>query len=159
MTANLNWEDLLAFAPELILCAAIVFLLVLRLFNRFNWLHLGWIALLLTLAALGVAWDQWSGGDRDPRAYIGGQPRALDMFAGMLVYDNFTIFLRLFLLGFTALIIFLTLQTGIPDREDSADFYVLLLGATLGMCVMASSNHLMMVFVGIEMASLPSYAL
>src|SRR5205085_5622004 len=29
----------------------------------------------------------------------------------------------------------------------------------LGMCVMASSNHLMMVFIGIEMASLPSYAL
>jgi NADH-quinone oxidoreductase subunit N len=53
----------------------------------------------------------------------------------------------------------LSLQTGIPDREDSADFYVLLLGATLGMCIMASANHLMMVFIGIEMASLPSYAL
>ena len=41
MTANLDPQDLLAFAPELILCATIVFLLVLRLFNRFNWLHLG----------------------------------------------------------------------------------------------------------------------
>src|SRR5260370_39071410 len=27
------------------------------------------------------------------------------------------------------------------------------------MCLMASANHLMMVFIGIEMASLPSYAL
>ena len=72
---------------------------------------------------------------------------------------NFTIFLRLFLLGFTALIIWLTLLTGIPDREDSADFYCLLLGATLGMSLMASANHLLMVFIGVEMASLPSYAL
>ena len=55
--------------------------------------------------------------------------------------------------------IWLTLLTGIPDREDSADFYCLLLGATLGMCVMASANHLLMVFIGVEMASLPSYAL
>ena len=45
------------------------------------------------------------------------------MFGGLLVYDHFTVFLRLFLLGFTALIIWLTMLTGIPDREDSADFY------------------------------------
>src|SRR5437660_3100981 len=51
------------------------------------------------------------------------------------------------------------MTTGIPDREDSADFYVLLLGATLGMALMASSAHLLMVFIAIEMASLPSYAL
>jgi len=49
--------------------------------------------------------------------------------------------------------------TGIPDREDSSDFYCLLLGATLGMSIMASANHLLMVFIGVEMASLPSYAL
>jgi NADH-quinone oxidoreductase subunit N len=145
--------------PELTLCAIIVFLLLIRLFNRFNGVHAGWVALVLTLYTLFVAWNQWTGGDYDPRAHLASQPKAMEMFAGMLVYDNFTIFLRLFLLGFTALIIFLSLQTGIPDREDSADFYVLLLGATLGMCIMASANHLMMVFIGIEMASLPSYAL
>ncbi len=55
--------------------------------------------------------------------------------------------------------IWLTLLTGIPDRDDSADFYVLLLGATLGMMLMASANHLLMVFIAVEMASLPSYAL
>src|SRR5437588_4550108 len=77
----------------------------------------------------------------------------------MLVFDNFFLFLRLFLYGFAALMIWLSMLTGIPDREDSADFYVLLLGATVGMAMMASANHLMMVFIGIEMASLPSYAL
>src|SRR4029079_5209372 len=73
--------------------------------------------------------------------------------------DHFTVFLRCFLFGFAALIIWLSMLTGIPDREDSADFYCLLLGATLGMAIMAEANHLMMVFIGVEMASLPSYAL
>ena len=47
------------------------------------------------------------------------RPQLHDFFSGLLVYDNFTIFLRLFLFGFTALIIWLSLLTGIPDREDS----------------------------------------
>src|SRR5262249_33985951 len=78
---------------------------------------------------------------------------------GLLVYDHFTIFVRLFLYGFTGLTIWLTRLSGIPDREDSGDFYCLLLGAAVGMALMASANHLLMVYIGIEMASLPSYAL
>jgi NADH-quinone oxidoreductase subunit N len=153
---NISTQDLLAFAPELILCVGIVFMLVLRLFNHFNWVHLNWVALSMAVAAFVVALRQWNGdASVDPR----DGSKSLEMFSGLLIYDNFTIFLRLFLLGFTALILVLSLQTGIPDKEDSADFNVLLLGATLGMCIMASSNHLMMVFIGIEMASLPSYAL
>jgi NADH-quinone oxidoreductase subunit N len=85
--------------------------------------------------------------------------QAVDLFSGMLVYDNFMIFLRYVLFGFTGLVIWLSLLTGIPDRQDSADFYCLLLGATLGMSLMASANHLLMVYIAIEMASLPSYAL
>ena len=50
------------------------------------------------------------------------------------------------------LIIWLSLLTGIPDREDSADFYCLLLGRR-GHVVMASANHLLMVFIGVEMAA------
>src|SRR5262249_54221440 len=75
------------------------------------------------------------------------------------VYDHITVFVRCFLYLFTALNIWLSRLTRIPDREDSADFYVLLLGATLGMALMAASNHLLMVFMAVEMASLPSYAL
>src|SRR5439155_13230108 len=83
----------------------------------------------------------------------------LPIFTGLLTYDTFTIFLRLFLYSFTTLVIILCLLTGIPDREDSADFNCLLLGAVVGMSIMASANHLLMVYIGVEMASLPSYAL
>ncbi len=154
-------RDCLAFLPELILCGAIVVLLLLRLFSGLNRVHLGWVALALTCAALAVSYGQWAGGlDWLKRpADFDAQTHAQDLFTGLLVYDNLTIFLRMFLLAFTALIVWLSLLTGIPDREDSADFYCLLLGATLGMSLMASANHLLMVYIGVEMASLPSYAL
>src|SRR5207253_4584139 len=82
-----------------------------------------------------------------------------DAFTGMLVCDSYTLFVRLVLLAAAGLTIILTLLTGIPDREDSADFHVLLLGGTLGMMLMASANHLLMAYIAVEMASLPSYAL
>ena len=63
------------------------------------------------------------------------------------------------LLLFAVLFALFTRLSGIPDRDDGADFYTLVLGATLGMCLMASANHLLMVFLGVEMASVPSYAL
>ena len=34
-----------------------------------------------------------------------------------------------------------------------------MLGATLGMCLMVSANHALIVLLGIEMASVPSYVL
>jgi NADH-quinone oxidoreductase subunit N len=153
-------QDCRAFLPELILCGSIVLLLLLRLFRGLARFHLGGLALFLTVLALFFAWNQWNGkyGLPSPSDF-NAQTKARDLFTGLLVYDNLTIFLRMFLLGFAALLIWLSLLTGIPDREDSADFYCLLLGATLGMSIMASANHLLMVFIGIEMASLPSYAL
>jgi NADH-quinone oxidoreductase subunit N len=141
--------DVTHFLPELIVCGSIVLLLLLRLVRALDRTHLGGLALLLTVGALAVSWAQWD----DPTL------KNTYAFTGLLAYDDFTVFLRLFLLGFTALIIVLSLLTGIPDREDSADFYCLLLGATLGMMLMASANHLLMVYIAVEMASLPSYAL
>ena len=68
-------------------------------------------------------------------------------------------YLRGFLLLFAVLVLLLARLTGIPDAEDSADFCTLLLGGILGMMLMVSANHLLMVFLAVEMASLPSYAL
>lgn len=150
-------RDCAAFLPELILSGGIVLLLLMRMFSAFDRLHLGWVALVLLGGGLAAVGAQWSGCClRSPNHYSGGR---LEIFSGMLVYDYFTLFLRFFLLSFSILIVALSLMTGIPDREDSADFYTLILGATLGMMVMASTNHLLMMFIGVEMASLPSYAL
>ena len=132
--------SLLNFTPELLVCFSIVLLLLMRLVPVFDRSHLGPMALVLTLLALGWSIAQWSG-VRDFNS-SGEVPTWLlppisvstpvePQFGGMLVQDSFTVFLRCILYGFAALIIWLSLLTGIPDREDSGDFYCLLLGAML----------------------------
>lgn len=135
------------FAPELALCGTIVLLLVVRImFGRR--LSTSLLAFLGSGAALALAVVQtWNGIERQ------------EIFTGMLVFDQFAVFMRIFLLSFLVLFVLMTARTGIPDREDAPDFYTLALGATVGMCLMATANHLLTVFLAVEMASVPSYAL
>lgn len=153
LTVDTLWADLALFFPELLLCTGIVVLLLLRLLSSFDGVHLGWFALGVASFAFGVSFAQWTG------AGIAGRGSGSGCFSGLLVYDSLTIFSRLLLLGFAALAILLTMLTKIPDADDSGDFYVLFLGGILGMLIMASANHLLMGYIAVEMASLPSYAL
>ena len=140
-----------AFLPELVICLTIVLLLTVRLFDGLRNFNVFWVALVGSVAGFLLA---------EPfRLFQGEAIVRMEIFTGMLVYDSFTIYMRLILLGFATLFIIFTQLSGIPDREDAADIYSLVLGATLGMCLMASANHLLMVFMAIEMASVPSYVL
>jgi NADH-quinone oxidoreductase subunit N len=156
LSADLQ-RDLLAFLPELILCGTIVAMLLARLVTRLSRAHLGVFALLASAGALVAAVGAWPapGSSSGPVPATGGTPG----FSGLLVFDTFGLYLRAFLLLFLCLSLWLSLTTGIPDREDSADYATLLIGGTLGMMLMASANHLLTAFVAIEMASVPSYAL
>jgi NADH-quinone oxidoreductase subunit N len=145
-------ESLTYFAPELVLCGGIVLLLLLRMFPRLDRVHLGYVSLGVALLGLWFVWLQWT-------PFLSNASTSRDFFSGMLIFDPLTVFTRLFVFVSTVFLIWLSLLTGIPDREDSADFHTLLLGASLGMCLMGSANHLLMVFIAVEMASLPSYAL
>jgi NADH-quinone oxidoreductase subunit N len=160
-------SDLLGIAPELVLCGAIVLVLLLRI-GLGSRSHLGIIGLVMIALAFIVAVNQWGQSTpfglfnlADPRSDENGVSRLsrMELFSGMLVLDDFTVWMKLFLLVFAGGVLSLCMLTGIPDREDSADFLTLLFGATLGMMLMASANHLLMVFLAVEMASLPSYAL
>ena len=140
-----------AFLPELVICLTIVLLLTVRLFDSLKNFNVFWVALAGCVAGFVLA---------EPlRLFQGEAIVRMEIFTGMLVYDSFTIYIRLVLLGFVTLFVIFTQLSGIPDREDAADIYSLVLGATLGMCLMASANHLLMVFMAIEMASVPSYVL
>jgi NADH-quinone oxidoreductase subunit N len=141
-------NDLLLFLPELAVCAGVVALLLARLLPALDRAHLGGVAVV----ALGVA--LFAAG----YAAYSGQPVA-PYFGTMLTADAWGGFVRVVVLAAALLTVLLTLLSGIPDRDDSADFYALLLGATLGMMLMASASHLLMLFVSVEMASLPGYAL
>jgi NADH-quinone oxidoreductase subunit N len=164
--------SLTAFSPELVLIVGILGFLLIRLFPAADRLHLGYVAIGVVVIALWLGWTQWQGFLQtdvvaasaarisDGKVVAPALPSVRqEMFFGMLVNDPLSVFMRLLLLVACALVVLMTLLTGIPDSEDSADFYTLLLGSTLGMTLMASANHLLMVFIAVEMASLPSYAL
>lgn len=142
--------SLWCFAPELVLSVTIVGLLFARLVNADKFLPTHMLALLGTLVAFGFS--LWQGMTLE-------ETGAQTYFTGLMIYDQFTVFFRAFLLLFLVLTITLTVLTGIPDNEDGPDFYSLLLGATVGMMMMAGSNHLLMLFLSIEMASVPSYVM
>jgi NADH-quinone oxidoreductase subunit N len=148
------------FRTELALAATIVLVLLCRMLPVLRWLDSGLVALGGVAFALWYAWCDFRGLPGSPWAAIAtAAPGSVELFGGLLVFDSLTAYIRLLLCGFLVLYILFTKVSGIPDREDGADFYTLVLGASLGMCLMASANHLMMVFMAVEMASVPSYAL
>jgi NADH-quinone oxidoreductase subunit N len=153
-------SSLYAYLPELVICLTVVALLAVRTF-RWGWrVDTFWIALAGTGLALYCAAPWQLGGAlsesqvTDPSAVT-----RMEIFTGMLVYDTFSVFVRSLLIAFSVLFVIFTKLTGIPDKEDGPDIYTLVLGATIGMCLMASANHLLTVFLAVEMASVPSYAL
>lgn len=149
--------SLAPFAPELAICATIVLLLLVRLFDWLRWLDAFYIALAGTTVALLLLVIPGSPAERIET--FGGMMNGKTAIAGMLVVDGFGWYVRLLLLGFAVLFVIFTRLSGMPQRSDATDFYALFLGSTVGMCLMASANHMLTVFLGVEMASVPSYAL
>ena len=165
ITGSLN--DTLAvslplFRTELCLAATIVLVLFCRMLPVLRRLDSGLVALGGVCFALWYAWNDLRGIPVAGLPHAGAAGTGLmrqELFGGLIVFDSLTAYIRFLLMGFLVLYIPFTKMSGIPDHEDGADFYTLVLGATLGMCLMASANHLLMVFMAVEMASVPSYAL
>ncbi len=141
------------FGAELCLSITIVLMLLFRLINLDKWVPAYLVGVLGAFAALWCTYRQFSEIAAVQSVY------SQTFFSGMLIQDLFTVYFRGFLSLFLLLTIALTALTGIPDNEDGPDFYALLFGATIGMMLMASANNLLMLFLGVEMASVPSYAM
>lgn len=149
--------SLMAFAPELTICATIVLLLLVRMLLSARSGGAFVLVLAGSAAALWLAapWHYLQAGT----ALASGVETGTPIFTGMLVFDKFSVFLRGLLLLFVVLFVVFTRISRVPDDDEATEFFVLILGATLGMCLMVSANHMFIVFLGIEMASVPSYAL
>ncbi|MCI0358376.1 MAG: NADH-quinone oxidoreductase subunit N [Planctomycetaceae bacterium] len=154
-------SSLRAFLPELVICATVLAMLFVRLFRVGRYVDMFWIALAGSIAALYFAapWDHLGAVLTADQAAHPAAVTRMEIFTGMLVYDTFSVYVRSALFLFAILFVIFTRLSGIPDHEDSPDIYTLVLGATLGMCLMVTANHLLMVFMAVEMASVPSYVL
>ena len=136
------------FQGELVLCVTIVLILLLRIPGLTSRIDSFYVMLAGSAVALYLA-GPWHAPVERPS----------ELFTGLLVYDSFTVYFRTLLFFFAVVFTIFTRISGVPDRDAAPDVYCLVLGATLGMCLMASANHMLIVFLGVEMASVPSYAL
>ena len=139
-------EDAYRVAPEMILCATGIFVMLLDPFLRAAWKRaLGWISLAGAVGALASLYLVW----QHPGVAYGGLIRA----------DEFSIFVHAIVLVVAILATLGSIQYLENERIQRGEFYALLLFATAGMGVLGSAGELITAFLGLEMSSISSYIL
>jgi NADH-quinone oxidoreductase subunit N len=141
--------DMLRILPEIILTVFAVLIMVAEPFiGATHKKMLGWLALLGVAVAGGGA------------TYLTLDPERLGpAFGGSVAADEFTIyFIYLFLLV-AALVILGSMDYLAREHAQHGEFYALLLMGTVGMCFMAASTDLIMIFLGLEISSISTYIL
>jgi NADH-quinone oxidoreductase subunit N len=137
----MNW--MLA-APELLLAGGAVALLMVGVFLKQDRIRLvAWLSVLILVATILLVLNQPGEGGL--------------AFKNLFVVDRFAQFMKVLVLGASALSILLTLDYA--ERENMARFElpVLMLLATLGMLAMISANDLISLYLGLELQSLSLY--
>ena len=145
MNPTIDWH---AFAPDIVLVATILVILVadLLLPNRSAWQT-------SRIAALGVL------GALIPVLTLAVDGHNRSMFGGAYVVDNYALAFKGFFLVVTYIAILLSVDYISEGDYYQGEFYFLLLTSVLGMSVMASGRDLITLFVALETISIPTYVL
>ena len=143
---SLPAADLVRIFPEIVLSGFGILIMVLEPFIQAGHKRLlGWMALLgVTAAAAAAFWTSL-----DPGTAFGGALTA-DGFSSYFIY------LFLFVAG---LVILGSMDYLERDQIQHGEFYALVLLGTVGMCFMAASTDLIMIFLGLEISSISTYIL
>jgi NADH-quinone oxidoreductase subunit N len=89
---------------------------------------------------------------------LGGLEGGVELFDGQLIVDG-TSLLFTFIFGSVTALVTAASSDYIEGLPHKAEYYLLILLAATGMALMASANSLAVVFIALELSSLPSYAL
>jgi len=107
--------------------------------------YLGFVSLAFLVAVVGLAVSSWN--------------RELGFFQGTLHLDNLAIVLTVLFCLAVALVILLSLKYIGQQDANHGEIFALLLLALAGLMIMTSSSDLLVVFLGLEVLSVSSYAL
>jgi NADH-quinone oxidoreductase subunit N len=142
----INAGDLIRFLPEIILSVAGTFLMVLdALMNRRSSTLFGTFSLLALIAALFGS--------------VAAYAQAGPAFGGMLSVDGFATFFRMLVIVVGILTVLPSYRFLARQDAETGEYHALLLYSIAGQCLMASSNDLIMIFIGLEISSIASYVL
>ncbi|GFP28708.1 NADH-quinone oxidoreductase subunit N, partial [Candidatus Hakubella thermalkaliphila] len=133
--------------PEIIVFSFSLIVLFVSLFwnNRKPSLTLGLMSIAGLLLAIG--------------AFVVIPRVGATAFGGMFVADGFSLFFRVLFLNLAAMIVLLAIDFMREFSRHLGEFYFLLLIVALGAMLMSSANDLIMIFLALELLSLPSYIL
>ena len=142
-----NLASLVYFLPELAVTATILLLVVLHvvLKNRRS-PAAALLALLGTGTALLCAWLTPTGA-------------GMGLFEGMVLLDGFAVFFKVLTALATAIVIFMSIDCAELAERTQAEYYVFLLSVLLGMFLLSSASDIVMVYLALELVSIPSYLL
>src|SRR5213594_1611159 len=143
---NLATINIAAMLPPLVLSLFGIAVMVLEPFvNEQRKCSLGWLAFAGTLAAIVSL---------IPMAGNRGQ-----WYSNLWIVDDYDVFLDFIFLLIAAITILTSIDFLHREEMNHPEFYSLLLFATAGMLMMAASNELVMVFLGLEILSIATYVM
>ncbi|MBI3913490.1 MAG: NADH-quinone oxidoreductase subunit N [Chloroflexi bacterium] len=146
MSISIPDINLRIIAPVLIVAITSILVLVAELFTRAEQKRtLGYLSIVGLIFASFAAFTLW-----------GSNASA---FRGMISADNFGLFLTLTILIGAALSVLLAMDFARAQNIEQGEYYVLLLAAVAGMILMATATDLIVIFLGLELLSLPLYIL
>ncbi len=137
-------SNLYLLSPEISLLAVALLVIFFDLFTGRRRV-LGWISAVGLLLPFVFTITLWGTSDT--------------AFGGALVVDQFSLFFKLFFLVVTALVIFSSINYSRKFAPFRGEFYALLLLATTGMMLLASTRELISIFVALELTGIPLYVL
>ena len=138
---NLASINIAAILPALVLSVfGIVVMVVEPFVSERRKSGLGWLALAGTLTAMLAL---------VPMANNRGQ-----WYSNLWIVDDYDVFLNFVFLLIAAITILTSIDFLRREDMNHPEFYALLLFATAGMLMMAASNELVMVFLGLEILSI-----
>jgi NADH-quinone oxidoreductase subunit N len=80
-------------------------------------------------------------------------------FSNLLVVDGFATFFRFLVLAIGILTVLASYRYLELEEAETGEYHALLLFSVVGQCLMAASNDLIMIFIGLEISSIASYIL
>ncbi|MEO1120862.1 MAG: NADH-quinone oxidoreductase subunit NuoN, partial [Pseudomonadota bacterium] len=141
-------NDLLAAAPEVALAIGAMVLLMVGVFVGGSEERKGGVVLPMALAlllAVGFVVPRFDG--------------AQSAFNGLFITDDFSRFAKVLILFSAAIMLFLGTDYLRRNNLLKFEYSVLIIFATLGMCMMVSANDLIALYMGLELQALSLYVI
>ena len=142
-----NLGSLPYFLPELAVTATILLLVALHVVSKRKTTSApGFLALLGVGAAILLS------GVSAP-----GSGKAI--FEGMAAYDGFAIFFKVLTAFATLVVILMSMDSEELAGRSKAEYFIFLLATLLGMFLLSSATDIVMLYLSLELVSIPSYLL